>query len=203
MTLHQDGPDRSRLPVARLSVGDIERWHTRLRRNGMRDAGIKNQPTDVSTSSNASTASPTPGGSRRILSNCDAVPRRPPDLRSPRPDRRRTLYDHLARMAETWTDQAASGRSLAIVASTNDHVDTINHAIQTARRDAGHLDPNAATRIAAGETVHIGDVVATRRNDRRLVTSAGEPVRNRDTWTVTANTKTARSPCPTKVHTAT
>ena len=31
----------------------------------------------------------------------------------------------------------------------------------------------------------VGDVVATRRNDRRLTTSGGEPVRNRDTWTVT------------------
>ena len=31
------------LPLARLSVGDVERWHTRMRRNGMRDAGIKNQ----------------------------------------------------------------------------------------------------------------------------------------------------------------
>ena len=33
----------ARLPLARLSVGDVERWHTRLRRAGMRDAGIKNQ----------------------------------------------------------------------------------------------------------------------------------------------------------------
>ena len=29
-------------------------------------------------------------------------------------------------------------------------------------------------------------MVATRRNDRRLTTTDGEPVRNRDTWTVTA-----------------
>ena len=29
-------------------------------------------------------------------------------------------------------------------------------------------------------------MVATRRNDRRLLTSAGEPVRNRELWTVTA-----------------
>ena len=42
------------------------------------------------------------------------------------------------------------------------------------------------TRIAGGEHAHVGDVVATRRNDRRLITTAGEPVRNRDTWTVTA-----------------
>ena len=33
----------SRLPLARLSVGDVERWHTRLRKAGLRDAGIKNQ----------------------------------------------------------------------------------------------------------------------------------------------------------------
>jgi integrase len=31
------------LPLARLSVADVERWHTRLRRAGMRDAGVKNQ----------------------------------------------------------------------------------------------------------------------------------------------------------------
>ena len=33
----------ARMPLARLSVGDVERWHTRLRQAGMADAGIKNQ----------------------------------------------------------------------------------------------------------------------------------------------------------------
>src|SRR5262245_53646187 len=33
----------ARLSLARLSIGDVERWHTRLRQAGMRDAGIKNQ----------------------------------------------------------------------------------------------------------------------------------------------------------------
>jgi integrase len=32
-----------RIPVARLSVADVERWHARLRRRGKQDAGIKNQ----------------------------------------------------------------------------------------------------------------------------------------------------------------
>jgi integrase len=32
----------ARLPLDRLSVGDVERWHTRLRQAGMGDAGIKN-----------------------------------------------------------------------------------------------------------------------------------------------------------------
>ena len=33
----------ARMPVARLSVADVERWHARLRRCGKQDAGIKNQ----------------------------------------------------------------------------------------------------------------------------------------------------------------
>jgi len=32
----------ARMPVARLSVADVERWHARLRRAGKQDAGIKN-----------------------------------------------------------------------------------------------------------------------------------------------------------------
>ena len=32
----------SNLPVARLSIADVERWHTRLWKAGMKDAGIKN-----------------------------------------------------------------------------------------------------------------------------------------------------------------
>src|SRR4051794_1734718 len=33
----------TRMPIARLSVADVERWHARLRRAGKQDAGIKNQ----------------------------------------------------------------------------------------------------------------------------------------------------------------
>ena len=97
-----------------------------------------------------------------------------------------TLEAHLARMADTWITNHHHGAATALVASTNDHVDTINRAIQEARLDAGHLVPDMTTRIAGGEHAHVGDVVATRRNDRRLITAGGEPVRNRDTWTVTA-----------------
>jgi hypothetical protein len=32
----------SRLPLARLSIGDVERWHARLRKAGSKDAGIRN-----------------------------------------------------------------------------------------------------------------------------------------------------------------
>ena len=97
-----------------------------------------------------------------------------------------TREDHLDRIAATWIDHNQHGRSIAVVASTNDRVGTINRAVQAARLDAGHLDPEIATRIAAGDSAHVGEVIATRRNDRHLITTRAEPVRNRDTWTVTA-----------------
>ena len=89
-------------------------------------------------------------------------------------------------MATTWIEHHERGETVALVASTNEHVDAINRAVQAARLNAGHLDPDIVAPIAGGEHVHVGDVVATRRNDRTLITSAGEPVRNRETWTVTA-----------------
>ena len=58
--------------------------------------------------------------------------------------------------------------------------------MQHARLTVGQLDPDAVVRIAGGEHAYVGDVIVTRRNDRELRTSIGEPVRNRDLWTVTA-----------------
>jgi conjugative relaxase-like TrwC/TraI family protein len=97
-----------------------------------------------------------------------------------------SLDGHLAAMAEAWIERRHRGETVALVASTNDHVDAINHAVQAARVDAGQLNPDDVASIAGGEHAHVGDVVATRRNDRTLVTSAREPVRNRETWTVRA-----------------
>jgi hypothetical protein len=54
-----------------------------------------------------------------------------------------------------------------------------------AARRRGDLGERA-TRVAGGETASPGDVVVTRRNDRTTRTDRGEPVRNRDRWTVVA-----------------
>jgi conjugative relaxase-like TrwC/TraI family protein len=87
--------------------------------------------------------------------------------------------------ARQWIDYRGAGRTVAVVAETNEHVDALNHAIQELRRDHGQLDARAV-RIAGGESAAVGDVVVTRRNNRELRTSRGEPIRNRDRWTVTA-----------------
>lgn len=97
-----------------------------------------------------------------------------------------TFEAHTERIAATWIEHHQRGETVALVASTNDHVDAINGAVQAARLIAGHFEGDAVAPIAGGEHVHVGDVVATRRNDRALITSAGESVRNRETWTVTA-----------------
>ena len=82
--------------------------------------------------------------------------------------------------------QRANGGTTAVTASTNEHVDKINAVVQKLRIGAGQLSPNVSTAIGGGERALVGDVVVTRQNDRRLETSVGEPVRNRESWTVAA-----------------
>ncbi len=96
-----------------------------------------------------------------------------------------TFDNHLARIANLWLDTNRRHGTAAITASTNEHVDAMNAAVQTARINAGQLDPTCVASIGGDEKVYVGDVVATRRNDRHLHTTTGEPVRNRELWTVT------------------
>ncbi|CAN5759194.1 hypothetical protein BH18ACT2_BH18ACT2_08490 [soil metagenome] len=97
-----------------------------------------------------------------------------------------SLDDLLRRIADTWCSAHRHGETVALVASTNDHVDTINRYVQSMRCVTGELNARRSVPIGGGDRVHVGDVVATRRNDRTLTTSTGDPVRNRETWTVTA-----------------
>ncbi len=96
-----------------------------------------------------------------------------------------TFDNHLSRIANLWLDTTARHGTAAITTSTNEHVDAINAVVQAARIKAGQLDDDRTASIGKGELVYVGDVVATRRNDRHLITTAGEPVRNRELWTVT------------------
>jgi conjugative relaxase-like TrwC/TraI family protein len=96
------------------------------------------------------------------------------------------LEEHLDTIAAAWIERHRNGDTVAVVSSTNEHADLLNAAVQHRRLVAGDLNPDTGVDIAGGEVAHVGEVVATRRNNRRLVTTAGEPVRNRELWTVTA-----------------
>ena len=97
-----------------------------------------------------------------------------------------TFDDHVELIARDWVGYTLDGKTVAITAATNDHVDALNDAVQRIRLTIGQLRPDVAVTIAGGELAYAGDIVATRRNDRELRTSSGEPVRNRDLWDVVA-----------------
>ncbi|MEO6125844.1 MAG: MobF family relaxase [Ilumatobacteraceae bacterium] len=96
-----------------------------------------------------------------------------------------TLPEHLDHIADRWISHHRRGETLAVMASTNDHVHIINEHIQQTRADRGHYGIPGQTEIAGGEHAHVGDIIATRLNNRLLRTDIGEPVRNRDRWIVT------------------
>ena len=96
------------------------------------------------------------------------------------------FHEHLDNIATACTAALQRGEYIAITTTPNDHVDAINHAVQTHRLPAGQLGDQ---RLELGDTsLHVGDVVTTRRNQRLLRTSTGDSVRNRDYWTIDAIT---------------
>ena len=136
------------------------------------------------TSSNDSTASPSVGSGRvpQVATRRPAGVRR---LRGTRAGRPRQLEEHLAP-----TPPSGSRNHRRRWHGGGGRVDQ-----RTRRRHQPHhptcpprrrpsrpelCDPDRRRRMG-----DVGDVVATRRNDRRLTTTDGEAVRNRETWTVT------------------
>ena len=96
-----------------------------------------------------------------------------------------TFDEHLESIAQEWMQRHASGETVAITVATNEHVDEINRTIRQLRARSGDTDTTMFGSIADG-LVAVGDIVATRRNQRQLHTTSGDIVRNRELWTVTA-----------------
>jgi conjugative relaxase-like TrwC/TraI family protein len=95
-----------------------------------------------------------------------------------------TFDDHLETISDAWTRCRDDGETISVTTARNEQVDAINHHMQQRRVEAGELDQNTLVQIA-DDWAMVGDIVATRRNDRRLRTTTGEPVRNRERWTIT------------------
>jgi hypothetical protein len=93
--------------------------------------------------------------------------------------------DHLDTITNAWTRSRDDGETISISTTRNEHVDAINRRIQQRRIEAGELDQNTLTEIKDDGWAMVGDIVASRRNDRRLRTTIGEPIRNRERWTIT------------------
>jgi AAA domain len=96
------------------------------------------------------------------------------------------LDEHVDDIATYWIDLHDRDESLAITTARNADVDLINDRIQSLRWQRGDLDRTRRVDTADGIGAYVGDLIATRRNDRTLVTSGGQVVRNRDQWIVIA-----------------
>lgn len=85
-----------------------------------------------------------------------------------------------------WWEATERGESACLTAPTNAAVVALNNEAQWRRIDAGQLDANGKTLAVGPYRLHAGDVVATRHNDRTLVTDRKLMVKNRDRWVVEA-----------------
>ncbi len=85
-----------------------------------------------------------------------------------------------------WWIERGAGRTALLMAPTNHAVDELNHSCQLLRIAEGQVDPTSPSVRAGAHTIYLGDEIATRDNDRCLVTDRGRMVRNRAEWIVTA-----------------
>lgn len=112
-------------------------------------------------------------------------------LRRGDPDAARRYADHgrlhsihpalvAERIARQHRVATSRGESVAITTSSASMARAINEEIQR------NQNPSAGpvTALNDGMRAHVGDTIATRRNDAELSTTAGGTVRNRQTWTV-------------------
>lgn len=83
-----------------------------------------------------------------------------------------------------WLEDLAAGRSSVMIAETTETVTALNTRARLDRIIAGHVAPNDRVRLHDGTNASTGDLVITRRNDRRLLAGRGW-VKNGDRWHVT------------------
>lgn len=82
-----------------------------------------------------------------------------------------------------WVDDRTAGRDSLMLAPTRDLVTALNQRAQT--HHLGSALDTGGVPLADGAIGHVGDVVITRRNDRRLRLSSTDWVKNGDRWNIT------------------
>jgi conjugative relaxase-like TrwC/TraI family protein len=93
--------------------------------------------------------------------------------------------DMLDAAYRAWTIDLAAGRTSVMIAESVDTVTLLNTRARLDRIVAGHVDPTGQVALHDGTDASAGDLVVTRRNQRRFTVGRGW-VANGDRWTVTA-----------------
>ncbi|CAM3808922.1 MobF family relaxase [Occultella aeris] len=84
-----------------------------------------------------------------------------------------------------WVQDHAAGRNAIMIAANNDDVASLNTRCRLHRSIEGLVEPQGID-LADGTIAGVGDVIVTRRNDRRLRHGHTDYVKNGDMWIVTA-----------------
>jgi conjugative relaxase-like TrwC/TraI family protein len=82
-----------------------------------------------------------------------------------------------------WVSDRAAGLDAIMLAPTRELVAELNRRARAHRLD--HSPAGSEVPLADGNQASVGDVIITRRNDRRLRLTATDWVRNGDRWTIT------------------
>jgi hypothetical protein len=86
-----------------------------------------------------------------------------------------------------WVSDRAAGLDAIMIAPTRELVAQLNRRAREHRLD--HSAATAEVPLADGNQASVGDVIITRRNDRRLRLTATDWVKNGDRWMITHVTK--------------
>ncbi|MGH8873527.1 MAG: hypothetical protein ACRDWS_16325 [Acidimicrobiia bacterium] len=97
-----------------------------------------------------------------------------------------TLDEMETEIVAAWQQARTQGELVALMANSTEAAARLNRLAQDARLTLGELDPTGPRLDLGDDSILIGDVVVTRRNDRALRTDQGLMVKNRDHWTVIA-----------------
>ena len=83
-----------------------------------------------------------------------------------------------------WLNDQANGRASVLVTETTETVHALNARARAERILTGQTQASREVTLASGEPASVGDIVITRRNDRRLRSLRGAWVRNGDRWCI-------------------
>nr|AXV46671.1 conjugal transfer protein TraA, relaxase [Arthrobacter sp.] len=91
-----------------------------------------------------------------------------------------------AEVFEAWQKDTNAGKNSVMMAFDNTTVTELNVRAQSYRLATGQISEGPGATLRDGLTAHVGDVVVTRKNNRRMSLNQGKDfVKNNDVWTVT------------------
>lgn len=87
---------------------------------------------------------------------------------------------------KAWANDLDQGRTSLMTAADTATVTALNLRAQAWHIQAGNVDTRQEAALRAGQRAHVGDVIVTRLNRRRMTVRGGKDfVKNGDTWTIT------------------